>query len=603
MKNFILIIFIHFFNFANTQNIIYNDNQSKITGTWTGNTNWSLMQIQSSSPYEGNNHYRFQYSNANGWAGFGLDMANWTTSGHNFNGNTHLSIAYKGMSDDQILSIKLRTSNGNPQYSNEIYFGNATTAYKVIEIPLLSLINGTNYTLNNVTAIDISVTTNSTFSGTVYFDDIKFIQKPIVAETSMDTWSRHEKMQKGVNLSNWLEAFWSIPYNAYPEFGKYNRANVTQLRNMGFNSYRLPVIFEQIASTNHPYTINPNHVTLQLVDSAIVWSQALDFNLIIDNHHGINLTNQNYLAEIPRLQSIWTQIINRYQYVDPDKVFFELYNEPQNTITNANLRVVMSALVDTIRNLTTKPFTLIMGGNHWNSMQGLTEFDPLDDQNIIYTFHSYEPYNFTHQQLSWTSPSYFPSLAFPSNSSDSLQLSDLIKSARTWSDIYRRPVMLGEYGVSTGAAAQSRCNYVSTIHKALNAYGIPGYYWDPFSASDGFGFMSGGTQISCFAAAMKTSSFNTCQKSVTNKSDFGAGSLREQISCANAGDTILIAASLTGDTLMLNYLPAFPNKNLTIKNQNPGPVYLKNSSDIRPLIFDKSGHSLNIDNITQYNIT
>lgn len=580
------------------QNIIYNDTQSKITGTWVGNGAWSLSQIQSSGPFEGTNHYRFNYSNANGWAGLGLDIANWSTNGHNFAGYTHLSIAYKGMSGTQQLSIKLRTSGGNPEYCNEIYFGNPSSTYKVIEIPILSLINGTNYNINNVTALDISVTTGGLFSGTLYFDDIKLINKVLNTETALETWSRHEKMQKGVNLSNWLEAYWNIPWNVYPEVNKYNRTNVSQLRSMGFNSFRLPVIFEQIASTSYPYTIDPNHITLKLVDSAIVWSQDMDFNLIIDNHHGINLTNDNYLSEIPRLQAIWTQIINKYGYVDPNKVFFELYNEPQNTINNTNLRVVMSDLVDTIRHLTNKKFTLIMGGNHWNSMQGLTEFIPLDDQHIIYTFHSYEPYSFTHQQLSWTSPPYFPSTAFPSNPTDSISLTNIFKTARLWSDTYKRPIMLGEYGVSTGANESYRCNYMSTINKAMQAYGIPGYYWDPFSTSDGFGFMVGSSQISCFATAMKTSSANTCAKLVTNKNDYGPGTLRDQLSCASSGDTILISSAIVGDTIKFNYLPIFSNKNITIRNQNAGMVYLMNVSNQHPLLYDNTGHQLKMEKLS-----
>lgn len=579
------------------QYIIYSDATTKITGTWVGNTSWNLSQVTSGSPYEGNNHYRFNYSNANGWAGFGLDMANWGPSGHNFSGYTHLRLAYKGMSTGQTVNVKLRNSPGNPQYSNEVIFGSPNANYTVVDIPLLSFTNGNGFDLNNVTALDISVTAaSSSYGGTLYFDDIKLVNIAPSTETSLRTWARHAKMDKGMNLSNWLEAFWSIPYNAYPEVNKFTRAKVQVLKNLGFNSLRLPVIFEQIANPNPPYTIDPNHITLKLIDSTIVWANDMGFNLIIDNHHGLPLNNTNYQSQIPRLQSIWTQILNRYSYVDPDRVFFEIYNEPENTITNANLRTVMTALVDTIRNIN-PDITLIMGGNHWNSMQGLIEFIPLEDQDIIYTFHSYEPYSFTHQQLSWTNPPYFPSQTFQASGADSTNLANLIKASRTWSDQNRRPIMLGEFGVSTGAPAASRCNYIHVIANALQSNGIPWYYWDGVSPVDAFGFINNTTVIQCFADALKVENQNICSLLVTNKNDYGQGSLRSQLACAANGDIIDIAPTLLGDTITFNYLPGFIHKNVTIRNNNNGPIYLRNTEADYPLLYALSGQQVTIDRL------
>jgi endoglucanase len=579
------------------QNIIYADASSKITGTWVGTGIWNLNQVTSSNPYEGINHYRFNYSNANGWAGFGLDLANWGTAGHDFSAFTHFRIAYKGMSSGQTVNIKLRNSSGSPEYSNEVTFGSPTSSYAVVDIPILSFTNGNNFDLTNVTALDISIASSSTsYSGSFYFDDVKLVNITPNTETSLKTWARHAKMDKGMNLSNWLEAYWSIPYNAYPDVNKFNRTKVQTLRNLGFNSFRLPVIFEQIADPNPPYTIDPNHITLRLIDSTIVWANDMNFNLIIDNHHGLPLNNANFQSQIPRLQAIWTQIINRYHNVDPDRVFFEIYNEPQNDITNANLKSVMVNLVDTIRNLN-PDVTLIMGGNHWNSMQGLIEFVPLEDENIIYTFHSYEPYNFTHQQLSWTNPPYFPSQTFQASGADSLNLTNLINVARTWSDQNRRPIMLGEFGASTGAPATSRCNYISVIANALRSNGIPWYYWDGVSPVDAFGFINNTNVTQCFADVLKVGNQQTCPLLVTNTNDYGIGSLREQLACAGNGDIIDIATNLAGDTIELHYLPGFVHKNVILRNQHSSPVFLINLESDYPLLHALGGNQLTLDNI------
>ena len=41
---------------------------------------------------------------------------------------------------------------------------------------------------------------------------------------------------------------------------------------------------------------------------------------------------------------------------------------------------------------------LIVGGTRWNSCETLKALPVFDDPNIIYTFHHYEPFEFTHQQ-------------------------------------------------------------------------------------------------------------------------------------------------------------------------------------------------------------
>jgi Secretion system C-terminal sorting domain/Cellulase (glycosyl hydrolase family 5) len=86
-------------------------------------------------------------------------------------------------------------------------------------------------------------------------------------------------------------------------------------------------------------------------------------------------------------------------------------------------------------------------------------------------------------------------------------INGVFADVEAWSVANNVPVVLGEFGCSTGADATSRCNWVQTLTSAAIAQGFPYIYWDVLSTSDGFGFYTGGVVaqgnvITCFAAAI-----------------------------------------------------------------------------------------------------
>jgi endoglucanase len=344
-----------------------------------------------------------------------------------------------------------------------------------------------------------------TGSGTVYFDAIEMVNTG-GSSASPETWARANSLGTGVNTSNWLEAYWLIPFGTYPELNKYTRAKVRALNTAGFQTFRLPIIVERLAETSPPYTIDFAHTAFKLVDSMILWADLYDFKLIIDNHHGYSLTNSNFSSEIPRLRAIWGQMIDRYDYLDPEQFFFEVYNEPTPDISNANWRTVAAAVLDEIRDHESQTHSVFVGANSWNSGSSLVSFTPLDDPDIIYTFHCYDPYLFTHQGMSWTSPPNLPARSFPL-AGEVAAINALMASVDDWSTEYDVPANLGEFGCSTSADATSRCNWVQTMADAFNPYSFSNFYWDAITPSDAFGFFNNGIidqahVIPCFKDAL-----------------------------------------------------------------------------------------------------
>ena len=298
-----------------------------------------------------------------------------------------------------------------------------------------------------------------------------------------EAWNRANSMGKGFNLANWLEASWLG--DDYPDVNAYKKSDLAYLKGIGMKTVRMPMLFEWYSDTTSPYSLHESHTAYKLIDSVIKWTRELDMNLIIDNHHGRDLNDQNYLQQIPRLAGMWKNIINKYDYLDPDKVFFELRNEPKNDISNQHLRKVTQMIIDTIRKYNTT-HTLIVGANHWNSGGSLILTLPYPYTNIIYTFHNYSPHQFTHQGFSWTG---LPSgIIFPETDDAVENLKKEITDVKTWSDTHNVPVFLGEFGVSTYADATSRCNWINTIGSVLDETEIPWAYWDIKHYINAFGF-------------------------------------------------------------------------------------------------------------------
>lgn len=486
------------------QPTVYNDATTLVTGTWVGNG--TLTEVTGNSPQEGVRHYGFTYNYTGFWAGFGLNLSNWGSNPtYNFSNYTHVRVSYRGLSSGEGLSLTLR-SVGDVA-GNVVSVGSTTGQYTTVDVPLLALQAGTSLNLSAVTELMFSVSSNTAVgSGTVYIDNIQLVSTTTtMVPTSAATWQRAQQMHRGVNLSNWLEAYWLIPFNAYPETNKYNAATFTNLSALGVDAFRLPITFEHLAASTPPYTLNTAHPAFALIDNAIQWAATSGVKLIIDMHHGTTtLTDANYATELPRLRAIWQQVIARYGHLDPGQYFFEVYNEP-HAISNANFRTVAQALVDDLRTAGAA-HSVIVGASGYNGAGSLAAFTPLNDADIIYTFHFYDPYFFTHQQMSWTSPPNFAARTFP-QAGELASVASVINAAGDWAAVHNVPVVVGEFGVSADADATSKCNWINTIVGLFDDNAFPWFYWDPLGYNDGFGFFANGvidetTIVPCFSTTM-----------------------------------------------------------------------------------------------------
>lgn len=339
------------------------------------------------------------------------------------------------------------------------------------------------------------------FTGIMFF---------ITSETQAQSiaWQRANSMGMGMNLS-WLENYWNgskgSNYEDYLNLKSVadKKDQLALMHKLGFKTLRLPVSFDHWTSRTPPYRIIKTEY-FEAIDSILQWAAENNLNVIIDDHHGSLDDSEKVMQELPRLNAIWEQVARRYKNTNPDKVFFEIYNEPHN-ITDVQWKHCVLQLIKTIRKIAPR-HTLIIGGTQWNSISGLRKLGTLPDTNIIYTFHFYDPFLFTHQGAEWagvnaTSNIHIP---FPYNAADMPALNPQSKgtfgesnyknyktagsvaglkkdlaAAKAFSVRNNVPIFCGEWGSYGKYADQaSRCRYTATIKGLLDELDIPFAYWE-----------------------------------------------------------------------------------------------------------------------------
>jgi endoglucanase len=334
-----------------------------------------------------------------------------------------------------------------------------------------------------------------------------------------DAARRAATMGVGMNLS-YLDNFWlgkrDKHYSdfAKPEAAAKREKMLADIAKAGFKTVRIPICFGAWASIGQPYHWE-NTQGLELADRFVQWASDNNLNVIIDLHHTEFDGKMDGAATTDRVVWLWKQIAERYKFTDPERVLFEVRNEPHD-IKPEDWRAQARAIIAAIRAIDTK-HTLIVGFHDWNSRQAMIDSKPFDDPNIIYTFHYYDPFVFTHQGATWTAKGMAEThpVPFPGKASD-IKIADSakgtwveaqimkygddsraekmfadLKAAKDWSERNRVPIFLGEFGsYSKYPTLQDRCRHAAAVYTALGRLNIPNTWWE---WDGGFNMFDAGT--------------------------------------------------------------------------------------------------------------
>ena len=154
-----------------------------------------------------------------------------------------------------------------------------------------------------------------------------------------------------------------------------------------------------------------------------------------------------------------------------------------------------------IRSLT-KETPVIYGGIQWNSVKTLKLLEPPKYENVIYTFHFYEPLLFTHQKAHWVAAmdpnetiSYPESMQYYCEKSKKLGyqgevvtqaksktmgpefIREMVEEAVSAAKNARVPLYCGEFGVIDQAPVQDTLNWFKDVDQVFREYNIGCAVW------------------------------------------------------------------------------------------------------------------------------
>ena len=317
--------------------------------------------------------------------------------------------------------------------------------------------------------------------------------------------ARAQHLKHGINASEWF-AQSANDYSAARTNRYTDAADVALMAKLGFDNVRLSIDATPLEGWPHGAD-GLNSEFLGRLDKAVDAMLANGLAVTIDLHpessykEKVRTTSEG----VDRLVMLWRRLAAHYATRDPERVFFEIMNEPEVSDpyrwAGIQARVAAAIREAAPRN------TIIATGPNYSDIQDLLTQQPLADGNVIYNFHFYDPHEFTHQGAGWGSAwwSYTHGIPYPATESsmpdlvkevpdaatrfqlerywldhwDAHRIRLTIDEAAAWGKTNNVPLICNEFGVyREHADEQSRMNWIRDVRTAFEADGIGWAMWD-----------------------------------------------------------------------------------------------------------------------------
>lgn len=312
---------------------------------------------------------------------------------------------------------------------------------------------------------------------------------------------------KGLNLGGWFSQVDCIEEkdpHSFPGLQKHIQTflgpeDFARIQKWGFNHVRLPVDYFNMFQGAE---LKPDEGMFKLLDKALDDAAKAGLQVILDLHkcpghdfHKGTVEEQPFFVD-PACRAdagrVWTYLAERY--ADRPTVMMEILNEP--TATDSQVwDKVKDEMFWHIRKAAPKN-TIVVGSNRWNSASEFDYLTPLEDDNVLYSFHFYNPVVFTHQKAPWIHNNAFNfDLPYPGEYNlpgelgnrlpkdqgywDRSRMEQELDAVLRFRARYKVPVACNEFGVFSGGPARvSQMNWMNDFMAILRDAGIGYSYWN-----------------------------------------------------------------------------------------------------------------------------
>lgn len=324
--------------------------------------------------------------------------------------------------------------------------------------------------------------------------------------------------ERGMGIGGWLtnyKRFYVLPeawrttlsVGDFEHFATYiTEEDVKNIASMGMDHIR--VCFDQIVLADPEGNFRPE--VIPHLDDFFDWCAQYHLNVVLNLHNAIGnncgIAEKVSLMDDPTLQArfvaLWAALEKHLK--DRPQIAFELLNEVRDVEPN-QWNDLAERTIQEIRALN-KTRKIIVGGTSWNSASKLKDLRLYDDEKIIYTFHIYDPYEFTHQRgvlqagplyynraMAWPSPiePYRDYQRFVNNAKEpypNMERMDkeyLRRCMQPAFDFVRehpdKILWCGEFGTIRHCKLEYRENWMSDVISLLTEHGISYSVWNYLS--------------------------------------------------------------------------------------------------------------------------
>lgn len=304
---------------------------------------------------------------------------------------------------------------------------------------------------------------------------------------------------KGINVGGWMSQYQDLTDNLSQHLKTFfTEADAERIASWGADHIRLP--FESNALCDETYSY---------MEQCINWCNSRDVGVILDLHFLDGMSCDPLLPENPlflpenqqRFVAVWDQVSERLCGFG-DGLRYELLNEVTDG-TGYGWNAMYPLGVAAIRKRE-KDRIIYVGSNRMNDVNHLVELHRMDDPNLIYNFHFYDPHAFTHQMAPFDQdmrvfnhpydyPCFFgeelynyvkdhpeyvarcPGVLLTHNNRE-----DMVRRLRPALEFIRctkLPLYCGEFGVISIADEQSAAKWMKDLISVLKEMGIGYAYW------------------------------------------------------------------------------------------------------------------------------
>ncbi len=321
--------------------------------------------------------------------------------------------------------------------------------------------------------------------------------------------ARLQLLARGINIDNWFSSYSDPKRYAH----RLTESDFSLIKETGISVVRLTIAPEVLYNDAVPETfLDP----IRYVDKAVRMALDAGLAVIVDPIHGASSNNdfESRLAHDAafrsRVESFWEALARRYAAYSTERVFFEVMNEPHlSTVEKIDAGwwpPAQERLAEAIRRGAPQS-TIIATGESWGGINGLLALKPLADGNVVYSFHWYEPFTFTHQGAEWTGEiqKQLAGIPYPSSPEavaaaagilrdakareqvrwygqerwDAARIRKELSRAADWGSSHSVPVFCGEFGVYKKVApAEDRLRWISDVRTSLEVLHIGWAMWE-----------------------------------------------------------------------------------------------------------------------------